>query len=210
MAMTEGLTSSASGSVSLKPCISCHQQKALSEFYPHPHTSDGTINICKECHKARSKLRRQQNPTPQKPVSSEYRAWSNMRKSCRVHGGGICERWQHFPNFLGDMGQKPSPRHSLERINKRADFSPGNCYWGTKKEQASNRIDNHWIEHEGVRRTIEQWAEYANIRVGTLRYRLEQGWPIDVAISRHDHRFPKSHRVRPWRKAYFRITAGGE
>jgi len=52
MAMTEGLTSSASGSVSLKPCISCHQQKALSEFYPHPHTSDGTINICKECHKA--------------------------------------------------------------------------------------------------------------------------------------------------------------
>lgn len=82
--------------------------------------------------------------------SPEYRAWHAMRQRCyhpsqphysRYGGRGIvvCERWQVFANFLADMGLRPSPRHSLDRINNSGNYEPGNCRWATLVEQCRNR-----------------------------------------------------------------------
>jgi hypothetical protein len=84
--------------------------------------------------------------------SAEYNSWSDMKSRCynprvrKFHlwgGRGItvCKRWfTSFPNFLSDMGKRPTAKHSLDRFpNKDGNYEPGNCRWATSKQQACNR-----------------------------------------------------------------------
>ena len=80
-----------------------------------------------------------------------YRAWIGMRQRCHNpnaanypdYGGRgirVCERWlKSFENFLADMGEKPSSRHSIGRVNNDGDYTPENCCWQSVEEQLANR-----------------------------------------------------------------------
>lgn len=63
----------------------------------------------------------------------------------RNYGGRgitVCDRWlgrYGYANFLADMGRRPTLLHTLDRKNNDEDYSPGNCRWATKSEQAFNR-----------------------------------------------------------------------
>ena len=76
----------------------------------------------------------------------------------------VCERWSGvngYKNFLSDMGRKPTPKHSLDRLDVNKDYSPENCKWATVKEQVNNtrrkRIENFTneeIQQEFIRRGL--------------------------------------------------------
>jgi len=124
----------------------------------------------------------------------EYDAWSHMKKRCfnlnhkaysNYGGRGItvCDRWLDLENFLTDMGTKPSPKHSLDRINNDGDYCLENCRWATKAEQDNNRRSNRLITIENDTRTIAQWAKEMGFGKGVIYNRLNLGWSDLKAIT---------------------------
>jgi hypothetical protein len=83
--------------------------------------------------------------------SPEYQSWNQAKQRCHnplhaeygkygAKGIRMCERWLNsFEAFLEDMGPRPHPDMSLDRIDNTKGYEPGNCRWATKAEQAKNR-----------------------------------------------------------------------
>lgn len=136
----------------------------------------------------------------------ENRIWANMRYRCentncnnydKYGGRGIkvCERWQNFSNFLADMGPCPSPKHSIDRFpNNDGNYEIGNCRWATRKEQANNRAVTTFIELNGVKRPLTEWAELLGILVKTLDMRFRRGWPPERILMVQDGRSSRKFR----------------
>jgi hypothetical protein len=80
----------------------------------------------------------------------EYLTWTSMWQRCTntksrafkwygARGISICERWSDFEAFLEDMGAKPGPEYSIDRIDNDGNYEPGNCRWTTNDVQALNK-----------------------------------------------------------------------
>jgi hypothetical protein len=93
--------------------------------------------------------------------SIEHRAWARIRRRCyspdyhnypRYGGRGIevCERWNDFNNFLADMGPRPGPEYTIERIDNDGDYEPCNCRWATRLEQARNKTNTYTAEEDQI------------------------------------------------------------
>jgi hypothetical protein len=124
----------------------------------------------------------------------EYNVWCSMRKRCRNpnsddfgrYGGrgiAVCARWDRFDNFLADMGRRPSPKHSLDRIDNDGDYEPGNCRWVTSKEQMRNRRDNVWMSYGNGRAILADWARLTGLPEKVLQSRKRLGWSDERALT---------------------------
>jgi len=97
-------------------------------------------------------------------------------KNYGARGITVCERWRDFRGFLSDMGEKPSDR-SLERVDNRNGYEPGNCVWATSQQQSRNTRRNVWVELEGEIMVLNDAAKKLRIAPTTLYMRIARGWP---------------------------------
>jgi hypothetical protein len=124
----------------------------------------------------------------------EYSVWMGIRARCknvrgigyRNYGGRgitICSEWDDFARFYADMGARPSPEHSIDRIDNDGPYAPWNCQWATRSEQNSNRRVNHFMTHDGDTLTLKEWSSRTGIHAPTLIQRLKRGWTVAKTLS---------------------------
>lgn len=124
-----------------------------------------------------------------------YRRWSNMHERCRSdskrvkrnykdRGITVCEEWSHFEPFY-EWAQKNKFTSDLEldRIDNNSGYSPENCRWATRKQQARNTSVNRLVCYNGEEKLVIEWAEEYNISEELLRSRLfKLGWSMERAL----------------------------
>lgn len=127
--------------------------------------------------------------------TKEHRAWLAMINRCTnpnatsykhygARGITVCDRWLNsFTDFLSDIGFAPSKGHSIDRKNNNLGYSPENCFWATIVEQQNNKRSNRFFEYNGESKSIIQWSEITNMPCGTIRSRIDRGWPIKEALT---------------------------
>ena len=127
--------------------------------------------------------------------TSEHRAWINMRRRCmnpsdsgfRRYGGrgiSICERWESFENFISDMGRKPSPSHSLDRINNAGNYEPSNCRWASQVVQGGNTRAVKVVETPNGKMSLRQAALLYKMNYSTVCGRINRsGWRVEDALT---------------------------
>lgn len=123
-----------------------------------------------------------------------HNAWNAMLDRCTnanyegypLYGGrgiAVCERWRVFENFFADMGEPPSPQHSLDRIDVNGNYEPSNCRWATAKEQSRNRRSNVIVTYQGVTSCLLEHCERLALNYHVVSRCLRKGWPLDLAIT---------------------------
>lgn len=143
----------------------------------------------------------------------EFTAWVNIRQRCYnpknpkypEYGGRqitVCDRWRGengFENFYADMGDRPSPKHSIDRYpDNDGNYEPDNCRWATATEQARNKRNTVALETSkgkvSLREVCERIGADPSLVVGRVS---TNGWALEDAITRPRHRpgASKRHRV---------------
>jgi hypothetical protein len=147
----------------------------------------------------------------------EYQAWLQAIHRCHnknhrfyfnygARGITVCDEWRDLENgfqqFLRDMGEKPSPELTLERVNNDKGYNAENCEWADRKTQQRNRrkksksVDFGWgsyrsspyLMYDGEIKTLKVWATQFNINPATVRGRLYRGMSVDEALSQVNYR----------------------
>lgn len=128
-----------------------------------------------------------------------YISWKAMRRRCLnpnhkdypSYGGrgiGMAPEWINNPlEFVTyvdrELGPKPAGG-SIDRIDNQSGYVPGNIRWASRKQQMNNLRSNRFIEFNGRRQTLQQWADETGLSHGTIRSRLEAGRSMSEVFSR--------------------------
>lgn len=98
-------------------------------------------------------------------------------------GISVCERWNDYKTFAEDMGERPSPSHSIDRINVNKGYEPDNCRWATRKEQQRNKRHRVFVTIEGVEFRAIELAEQSGLKTDTIIARAASGLPLSEVLS---------------------------
>lgn len=123
----------------------------------------------------------------------EYDIWCAMLSRCQNpnnpfypdYGGRgivVCAAWHDYERFIADVGRRPSPDLSIDRLDPDGNYEPGNVAWRTGTAQQRNLRSNARLTVNGVQRLRIEWAELTGIKHSTIRSRLAAGWTPEQAV----------------------------
>lgn len=109
-----------------------------------------------------------------------YRVYQGMKTRCTnpaahnydaygARGIQVCTAWlESFETFVSDMGHPPTPYHSLDRVDTNGDYTPENCRWATREQQANNRRNTRRLAYAGVEKSVSDWAREFGVPAPTM------------------------------------------
>lgn len=131
--------------------------------------------------------------------TAEYRTWQKMKRRTtnvnshvyHLYGGRgikVHKPWADdfvcFYNYLcRTIGRKPPSGYSLDRKDNDGNYEPGNIRWATQKEQVNNSRHIHYLEYQGIRLSVAQWADRLGMARQVLYNRLKKGWTVERTLS---------------------------
>jgi hypothetical protein len=147
--------------------------------------------------------------------TSTYNIWQGMVARCRSpkskdyarYGGRgitVCESWFSFPNFLADMGERPTGL-TLDRRDNNAGYNKENCRWATQQEQDANKRNSVHITAFGETKILAEWVRDPRCTVSKygLASRLKRMSPEEAltTASYQDYKvtaFGESKSIQQW------------
>lgn len=138
------------------------------------------------------------------------RCYNENNVNYKYYGGKgvtICDEWLlSFENFF-DWATNNGYNENLtiDRIDSEKEYSPDNCKWSTKKEQAYNRSMSVKLTLNGRTMYMTEWAEELEIDKRILSWRYNNGWSDEEILSRpRDYKESKlflngkTHSISEW------------
>lgn len=125
-----------------------------------------------------------------------YKAWTGIKQRCRnknnanyMRYGGrgidVCDEWfDSFSEFYKFIGDRPSDKHSIDRIDNDNGYFPGNCKWSTVSEQVGNRRNTVFLTIDGVTKQAKLWSDESGIPLTVILSRVRSGWDHKDAANR--------------------------
>lgn len=152
----------------------------------------GTSSACRDCGTKKHGHTWEGGRTP------TYSSWISMKSRCldpnasklsiknyQNKGITICKQWAFsFENFLQDIGERPSAKHSIDRIDNTKGYYPGNCRWATHKQQMRNQSRNNLFEIDGRKQCISAWAEELGISHQAMKRRIKMAFPKHLMLNK--------------------------
>lgn len=125
-----------------------------------------------------------------------YNIWKLMKQRCynckytqfKDYGGRgiiVCEEWNEsflsFHSWAMENGYEDNL--SIDRIDGNKNYEPNNCRWTTKTMQQNNTRRNKYIEYNGEKHSVSQWAKILGVSRGCLQKRINKGWSFEKITS---------------------------
>lgn len=118
-----------------------------------------------------------------------FNVWRNIKERCTntnyktfyLYGGRgikVCEEWFHSYEAFKQWAIRNGYQEGLtiDRIDVNGNYEPTNCRWVSNIEQARNKRNTIFLEYNGERKSISEWAEFLGKTHNTLYWRYSQNW----------------------------------
>lgn len=133
-----------------------------------------------------------------------YSIWAKMRHRCEYekdvayesYGGRgitVCKEWHDFNSFKDwALCNGYSDDLTIDRIDNNAGYSPSNCRWADRVQQANNTRSNRLLTYNGKTMTLSEWSRELGIFKSTIYRRLDaHGDNLDLVFYKGDRRYEK-------------------
>ena len=117
----------------------------------------------------------------------EFRVFERMHRRCKRGpsylnlGITVSPEWRSFSTFFADMGQRPSEKHELDRIDTYKGYSKDNCRWILHRQNCWNTTKNSLIKYKGKTKCLMEWCVELGFeeKYHTYKRRFYRGWSAD-------------------------------
>lgn len=171
-----------------KTCTACGVEKDAADFTARTG-GRGVRSECKPCRAQIVRSKRQAQPERHILTLMVQRCHNENHPRYEIYGGrgiAVCDEWRAtdgFALFLAHIGTRPTPRHSVDRIDNSRGYEPGNVRWATQSDQMRNTRRTIQVTAFGKTQCIPAWAEERGMPAKLIGQRISLGWTAEDALT---------------------------